>query len=190
MGWGICFALDDSGRIYCADGCNWRSREADYEDFPAWPSARKTVLDYFEGPAHRELDLIRDEFPGTAAGLKEACPEHMGAALSYYERLPAQEKQRLHEETLAELEKDLADFQESAKDAYERYKECAKRFKDNQKNPPKYKVAKTRKQELEQQMAPFQLELDMETWAERYDTYSRNARRYAKLVKLEKQFTI
>lgn len=187
MGWGICFALDDSYRVYCADGCNWSARESDYEGFPVWPSARRTVLDYFEGPAHRELDMVRDEFPGTPAGLKEACKEHMGAALDYYDRYHTlEEQQKLHEATLVELEQDLADFQESSKDAYERYKECAKLWKDYQKNPPVLKPVKTRLEELERQIEPLRLEYDMELWASRYDTYSKNARRYAKLVKLEK----
>lgn len=190
MGWGICFALDESDRVYCADGCNWRARESDYAGFPAWPSARRAVLDYFEGEAHRELDLIRDEFPGTAAGLKEACPEHMGAALHYYERMSDDEKRELHETTLAELEQDLADFTESSKDAYEKYTQCSKAWKAYKKSPPNYPPAKTRQQELERLIEPLRLEYDMELWAGRYDTYSRNARKYAKLVKLEKQFSL
>lgn len=190
MGWGICFALDESGRVYCADGCNWRARESDYDGFPVWPSARRAVLDYFEGEAHRELDLIRDEFPGTAAGLKEACPGHMRAALHYYERLSDDEKRELHETTLAELEQDLADFTESSKDAYDKYTQCTKAWKIYKKCPPNYPTAKTRQQELERLIEPLRLEYDMEMWAGRYDTYSRNARKYTKLVKLEKQFNI
>ena len=189
MGWGICFALDDAGRVFCADGCNWRARESDYEDFPVWPSARRAVLDYFEGESHRELDMIRDEFPGTAAGLKAACPEHMGVAMIYYEHLSDDEKRELHETTLAELEQDLADFTESSKDAHEKYKQCAKAWKDYQKCPPKLKPAKTRQEELERLIEPLRLEYDMEMWAGRYDTFSRNARKYTKLVKLEKQFS-
>lgn len=190
MGWGICFALDESGRVYCADGCNWRARESDYDGFPVWPSARRAVLDYFEGEAHRELDLIRDEFPGTAAGLKEACPGHMRAALHYYERLSDDEKRELHETTLAELEQDLADFTESSKDAYDKYTQCTKAWKIYKKCPPNYPTAKTRQQELERLIEPLRLEYDMELWAGRYDTYSRNARKYTKLVKLEKQFSL
>ena len=188
MGWGICFELDESGRVYCADGCNWRARESDYEGFPPWLSARKTVLNYFEDSAHRELDMIRDECPGTAAALKKACEEHMCAALEHYEFISDDDKRELHETTLAELEQDLADFTESSKDAHEKYKQCAKAWKDYQKNPPKHKPAKTRKEELEPWIERLRLEYDMELWAERYDTYSRNARRYKKLVKLEKQF--
>jgi hypothetical protein len=48
--------------VYCVDGCKWKSTASDYAeaDFPPWPSARQSVLDYFEGEAHRELDMIRD----------------------------------------------------------------------------------------------------------------------------------
>jgi len=188
MGWGICFALDESDRIYCADGCNWRARESDYADFPAWPSARRSVLDYFEGEAHSELDMIRDECPGTSAALKEACPEHMRVALHSYNRMSDDEKLELHETTLSELEHDLADFLESSKDAYERYNECAKLWTNYKKNPHVLKPAKTRLEELERKIEPLRLEYDLELWASRYDTYNRNARRYTKLVKLEKQF--
>ncbi len=104
MGWGICFALDDNDRVYCADGCKWRAHESDYEDFPKWPSARRAVLDYFEGPGHGELDMIRDEFPGTADGLAAACPEAMGSALHYYASMSSEEKTALHDEALQEFE--------------------------------------------------------------------------------------
>jgi len=190
MGWGICFALDESDRVYCVDGCNWHARESDYADFPAWPSARRAVLEYFEGEAHSELDMIRDECPGTAAALKEACLEHMSDARRHYTRMSGDKKRELHETTLAELEKGLDDFTESSKDAYDRYNECSKAWKVYQKCPPKYTAAKTRHQELERLIAPLRLEYDMEMWADRYDTYSRNARRYTKLVKLEKKFPV
>ena len=91
MGWGICFALDANDRVYCADGCKWRSKAGDYTDYPEWPSARQSVLDYFEGEAHSELDMIRDECPGTASALAEACDEHMGIALGEYETLSDEE---------------------------------------------------------------------------------------------------
>ena len=48
MGWGIGFALDSQGRVYCADGCKWRASKPDYDDYYPWPSARQAVLDYFE----------------------------------------------------------------------------------------------------------------------------------------------
>jgi hypothetical protein len=132
--------------------------------------------------------MIRDECPGTAAALKEACPEHMNIALRYYNRMSDNEKLELHETTLAELEQDLVDFLESSKDAHDKYNECSKAWKIYKKCPPNYGPAKTRQQELERLIEPLRIEYDMEMWAGRYDTYSRNARKYAKLVKLEKQF--
>ena len=190
MGWGICFALDDHGRVYCVDGCKWRASASDYEGYPTWPSAQQAVLDYFEGEAHSELDMIRDECPGTAAALREACDEHIGAALHEYSRLSDEEKTTLHNDTMDVLEKDLADFTESSKDAHDRYKECAKRWKDYTKQPPVYKPAKTRVQELERLIEPLKLELEMEQWANRYDTYTRNAKRTARLLAREKKFSL
>lgn len=190
MGWGICFALDDQGRVYCADGCKWRMIKEDYDGYPEWPSARQAVLDYFEGEAHRELDMVRDECPGTAAALRDACDEHVSLALRAYDRLSDEEKLTLHNETMAVLEKDLADFTESAKDAHTRYKECAKRWKDYTKQPPVHKPVKTRAQELERLIEPLKLELDMEEWANRYDTYTRNAKKTARLLGREKKFTL
>ena len=104
MGWGVCFGLDENGRVYCVDGCSWRATKADYDGYPVWPSARKSVLQYFERNAHRELDMIRDEFPGTAAGLARACRSHIGLALSVYGHLSDEVKIRLHEEKLKEIE--------------------------------------------------------------------------------------
>lgn len=66
---GICFGLDAQGRVYCVDGCNWKATAADYADYPQWTSARQSVLDYFEGEAHRELDMIRDGKLSTYARL-------------------------------------------------------------------------------------------------------------------------
>lgn len=107
MGWGVCFDLDENGRVYCVDGCSWRATKADYDGYPMWPSARKSVLQYFEHNAHRELDMIRDEFPGTAAGLARACRSHIGTALSMYGHLPDEVKIRLHEEKLKEIEEKI-----------------------------------------------------------------------------------
>jgi hypothetical protein len=190
MGWGIGFALNDHGRVYCSDGCTWSASASDYEGYPEWPSARQAVLDYFEHEAHSELDMIRDECPGTAAALKEACNEHIGGALHNYARLSDEEKLTLHNETMAVLERDLADFTDSAKDAHAKYKEYAKHWKDYTKKPPVYKPAKTRMQELERLIEPLKLELEMEQWANRYDTYTKNAKRTARLIGREKKFTL
>ena len=105
MGWGICFALDEQYNLYCMDGCRWKPR---ITGFVPWPSARKGLLKYYDGPAHRELDMIRDECPGTASALLAACREHMSYAMYYYERMSNEEKTRLHEETLKELEDEIA----------------------------------------------------------------------------------
>lgn len=187
MGWGICFALDENNRVYCADGCKWRSRESDYADFPKWPSARQSVLDYFDGPAHRELDMIRDECPGTAAALKEACQEHISYALGEYDRLSDETKRSWHEKMLSELKKNLEDAERYAKAAREEYKIHAKAFKE-------YKApttpAKTRLQEIERLMEPLKLEYEKEKYAEAYDRHSKNVRYYKRMIRLENLFTI
>lgn len=190
MGWGICFALDEHDRVYCADGCKWRSKTGDYADYPEWPSARQSVLDYFEGPAHRELDMVRDEFPGTAAGLHAACEEHIGSALGYYDRLSAKEKQRLHDEKMEELKAHLETIKVELESALEEHKACREAWKEFKKNPPKVKAAKTRADELRTIIAPFNVELEMEEAAEEYDRLERLKTRVTKLLNREKKFRL
>lgn len=190
MGWGICFALDANDYVYCADGCNWHSRASDYEDYPEWPSARQSVLDYFEGEAHRELDMIRDECPGTAAALREACYEHIGAALSQYDYLSNEEKQQLHDEKMVELEEDLVRIKEDLERCLEKYKYCKETWKNYQKNPPKVRVAKTRADELRQLMTPYRVELEMEEVAEECDRLRSAKTRTTRLLNREKKFVI
>lgn len=191
MGWGICFALDEtSGRVYCADGCKWRASKADYDDYPVWPSAHQSVLDYFEGDAHRELDMVRDEFPGTANGLAAACDEHIGMALQEYYSLSDEEKTMLHEQKMKELEEELSRLKLEIPRAMEAYKEYKKRWIDYQKNPPKMRKSKTRADEIRQLMAPLELELELEEAAKMCDMYKKEKARVTRLLKLESKFKI
>lgn len=190
MGWGIYFALDPNGYVYCADGCKWRARKSDYADYPPWPSARQAVLDYFEGPAHSELDMIRDECPGTAAGLHAACEEHIGSALGHYWDMSEEERTKAHEEALAEFEGDLAHAKEELARSLEKYKACKKAWQDYKKNPPKVKPAKTRADELRQLMAPLRLELELEEIAEECDELRRAKTRATRMLNREKKFTL
>lgn len=182
MGWGICFGIDDNYRIYCADGCRWRAKESDYTNFSKRPSAREYVLEYFEHEAHGELDMIRDEFPGTAAGLAAACPEYIGSAFRSYECLSEDEKRELHEKKLAELEAELTTLKEDLPAAMEAYRAAKKTFKEYK---PPTKPAKTRVEELECLIAPLQLELNMERAAENVDYMKKQKTRVTRLVKLE-----
>jgi hypothetical protein len=188
MGWGIGFALDANGYVYCSDGCKWRASKRDYDGYPVWPSARQAVLDYFEGDAHRELDMIRDEFPGTAAGLREACAEHIGAALCRYGRMTDDEKREAHELSMNEFEAELQSSTENLTYALDTYKECKKTWTEYKKNPPKVKPAKTRADELRQLVAPLRLELNMEEAAEQYDRARRAKARVTRMINLEKKF--
>jgi len=185
MGWGICFALDANGRVYCADGCRWRATKAHYEDYPVWPSARQSVLDYFEGPGHSELDMIRDECPGTASALAEACDEHMGYALGQYDRLTDEEKMELHNEHLSGLETTLKTLEEDKSNMYNRYIEARKAFKAY-KAPTG--VCKTRLEELKRDVEPLNLELNMEKCARDYDILKSEVIKVKKEIKLEKMF--
>ena len=190
MGWGICFTLDANGYVYCADGCKWRARKSDYADYPPWPSARQAVLDYFEGEAHRELDMVRDEFPGTAAGLQVACDEHIGYALRQYDRMSDDEKREAHEASMAEFEGDLARANENLETALKVYKDQKTIWTGYKKNPPKMKPAKTRADELRQLIEPLLLEIATEEAAERCDCLRRTKAYATRMLNLEKKFTL
>ena len=188
MGWGVCFALDANDRVYCADGCKWRSTAGDYAGYPEWPSARKSILDYFEGEAHSELDMVRDECPGTAAALAEACDEHMGIALGEYDTLSDEQKQKLHDEKMKELESDLVRIKRELESTLEKHKYCKKAWDDYKKGPPKAKPAKTRADEIRHAMAPFRIELEMEEAAEEYDRLKKAKATVTRLLAREKRF--
>ena len=190
MGWGICFTLDANGYVYCADGCKWRARKSDYADYPPWPSARQAVLDYFEGEAHRELDMVRDEFPGTAAGLQVACDEHIGYALRQYDRMSDDEKREAHEASMAEFEGDISNANEELTHALEEYKQHKKVWTGYKKNPPKMKPAKTRADELRQLLEPLLLEIATEEAAEKCDCLRRTKAYATRMLNLEKKFTL
>jgi len=188
MGWGICFALDANGRVYCADGCKWRATKSDYADYPQWPSARQAVLDYFEGEAHSELDMVRDECPGTAAALREACDEHINLALRQYFRMTDDEKRQAHEASMAECECDLARIKGEMDCYLEQYKKCKAAWAEYKKNPPKVRASKTRADELRQLIAPLRIELEMEEAAEECDRLRASKASVTRMLNLEKKF--
>jgi hypothetical protein len=187
MGWGIGFALDNQGRVYCSDGCKWRASKADYDDYPPWPSARQSVLDYFEYEAHSELDMIRDECPGTAAALKEACDEHIGYALCSYNHLSKKEQTDLHVEKMEELHHVIEILETGKKEAYQDYIDARKAFKAYK---PPTKEPKTRLQELENMIEPLKLELTIEKLAVRYDEHKAELAKAKRELKLEKLFDV
>ena len=190
MGWGICFALDANGYVYCADGCKWRSTASDYANYPVWPSARHAILEYFQMEAHSELDMVRDECPGTAAALRDACDEHIGYAVRQYGRLSDERKIRLHEQKMTELEGYLDHNKVALERSLEQYKESKVAWQNYQKNPPKVKPAKTRADELRQITAPYRLELEMEEAAEECDRLKIAKARAMRMLNREKKFTL
>ena len=188
MGWGISFALDHNGCIYCTDGCRWKTLARDYARFPAWPSARGTILDEFEGGLHDELDMVRDECPGTAAALVVACDEALYDAMRVYPSMTDEEKMLRHEKTVLELERDLKRVTVALTDAQAEYKIHKAVFKTG---PPTYKrQPKTRADELERLIHPLQLELVMERAALNVDTLTRDKRRLTRMLKLENKFSL
>jgi hypothetical protein len=180
MGWGICFALDGNNILYCADGCKWKARKS---DMPSKPSGCEYVLEYFEGELHSELDMIRDECPGTAAALREACDENIGGAVHAYERLSDEEKAELSKISIESLEKDLEFAVERLKVEKEVYTECKKAFKAYK---PSNKTPKFRLDELRVQMEPIKLELDMEVAADKVESLTKSIKYLKRCIKLEK----
>jgi uncharacterized coiled-coil DUF342 family protein len=187
MGWGICFDLDANGQVFCRDGCKWRATARDYDDFVPWPSARELVLDYYENEAHRELDMIRDECPGTAAALAAACEEHLRAAFDTYNSLPAEQKIELHEEKMRVLTEDLDALKDQIVQANEQYRQYKKAFKELK---PPTKPPKTRVDELHDLIAPLQAELAMELAATRVDGLTRTRGNIVKQLNREKKFVL
>lgn len=192
MGWGISFGLDQYGRVVCTDGCSWKATPEDYADYPNYPSAREAVLEYFENDAHRELDMIRDECPGTAAALKEACQEHIAYALGVYEEYSDEKKTQLHNEKLAELEQVVSGLKDDIKAAEFKWRIARDEFKDYQKNGNKRKrrAPKTRAEEIVLEMEPFQKELNMEEAALLVDTLRRRKTRAVRDLNMEKKFSL
>lgn len=184
MGWGICFALDDNYNLYCADGCRWRTTDRDYEGFPEWPSARLQVLEYYERDAHGELDMIRDECPGTAAALASACPEHLWSAFRSYTDLSDNEKQQMHENCLNEFQTNLDAVKNQLVDAKEKLAIEEKRFKEF-----KSKNCRTRVDQIEEDIRRLQAELPYQKMLADVKHLRQMKMRYARLLRREQKFS-
>jgi hypothetical protein len=131
--------------------------------------------------------MIRDECPGTAAALKEACDEHIGIALSCYDDLNDAEKQKLHDDKLVELEARLVRIKDRIARALEKYKWTKEDWKNYK---PKTRVAKTRADELRRLIDPYRVELAMEEAAEECDRLRKLKANTIRLLNREKKFTL
>jgi predicted RNase H-like nuclease (RuvC/YqgF family) len=161
------------------DGCKWRASKA---DMPEKPSACQYILDYFERELHSELDMIRDECPGTASALAAACDEHLPSVVYSYERLSAEEKQELSKDFIESYKNDIETLTKSLKTENENYNMYKKAFKEYK---PPNKKPKLRRDELQLQMQPIKIELDMENSAVRIDELTKQLRKTKKLLKIE-----
>ena len=179
MGWGVCFGLDGNNVLYCADGCRWKASKG---EMPEKPSACKYILDYFEGELHSELDMIRDECPGTSNALAAACDEHFPDAVDAYENLSDEEKTQLSKVFIDSFKNDIEVLTQSLKNENENYNMYKKAFKEYK---PSNRKPKLRRDELEIQMQPIKLELDMENSAFKIDNWTKTLRKTKKLLKIE-----
>ena len=179
MGWGICFDLDANNVLFCSDGCKWKASK---EDMPTKPSGCEYVLNYFEQDLHSELDMIRDECPGTASALAAACEEYFPSAVASYEGLSDETKAEMSKAYIEELQKKIDVVKENIKEMtaeYEVYKKAYKAYKPPTKKP------KLRKDELEAQLVPIKLELDMEKAANTVDILNKELRVLKRALKAE-----
>lgn len=106
MGWGVSYVLDGD-RIYCADGCKWSAKLTGVP-----PSGRQCVLDYYENVAHKELDMVRDECPGTAAGLRAASQEHLSKAYRAWGWASDEDSRKWHAATVQELTAEIEEYED------------------------------------------------------------------------------
>lgn len=179
MGWGICFGLDGNNVLYCVDGCKWKASKS---DMPEKPSVCQYILDYFEGELHSELDMIRDECPGTASALAAACDENLPYAVLSYENLSDEEKKKLSKDFIETFKKDIERLTEELKhekESYTLYKKAFSEYKPPTKKP------KLRRDELQMQIEPIKLELNMESAAVRIDELTKELRKAKRMLKVE-----
>jgi hypothetical protein len=134
--------------------------------------------------------MVRDECPGTAAALREACDEHISMALRQYDHMTDDEKREAHEASMVEFEGDLSRANENLETALKLYKDQKTIWTGYKKNPPKMKPARTRANELRQLIEPLLLELATEEAAEECDRLRRDKARATRMLNLEKKFTL
>jgi hypothetical protein len=134
--------------------------------------------------------MIRDECPGTASALKEACEEHMVHALGQYDRLSDDAKIRFHDAKMTELEGDLERIKKELERHLTKYKWAKETWKEYSAHPPKVRTAKTRADELRQIMAPYRVELEMEEAAEECDRLKTAKIRTTRMLNREKKFSV
>jgi hypothetical protein len=182
MGWGICFDLDANNVLFCTDGCKWKAPKS---EMPTKISACRYILDYFENDLHRELDMIRDECPGTAAALAAACEEEFPGAVNAYYSLPDETKKKMSEETLNELREKLAALDSEFKNVKDRLNTATKEFKQY-KRPQK--KSKYRFQDIEQDMILLKLEYNYEKAAHDFKQISSEMRKLKKHIKCEESY--
>jgi hypothetical protein len=127
---------------------------------------------------------------GTAAALAVACAEHIDTALGRYEGFSDETKQRLHENSMVKLSELVTSTQEDLRNGLEHYKYEKARWIEQKTNPRKRKTARTRAEELRQEMEPLQAELAVEEAATRVDELRRKLAVAKRDLKIERRFSL
>jgi chromosome segregation ATPase len=116
----------------------------------------------------------------------------MSYALGHYDSLSDAEKTELHETKMKELTDIVDSVKTRLPEAVEEYRTLKRAWTEFKKDGPsrKRKAARTRAEELEREMEPLQMELEVERAAARVDRLRKEKAEAVRWLNREKLFTI
>ena len=116
----------------------------------------------------------------------------MSYALGNYDNLSDEKKTKLHEEMMKELTESIETLKQSLPKAMERYRHLKQAWTEYKNSGllRKRKAARTRAEEIEREMEPLQLELDLERAAARVDNLRKEKADTVRKLNKEKTFQI